>query len=119
MLKGKGEMMTDREKVIHALETCIRDDFTTAETFPCRECDYFVEVTDDENYDCMVLMIRDAIALLREQEAVEPTATDEAIRVEYNCGGCGYLVGFASAIHDDMQYRAKFCPECGRKVAWS
>ena len=56
--------------------------------------------------------------LLREQEPVEPTANDEAIRVKYNCGGCGYLVGFVSTIHDDMQYRAKFCPECGRKVAW-
>ena len=60
----------------------------------------------------------DAITLLREQEPVEPTAKDEAIRVKYNCGGCGYLVGFVSTIHDDMQYRAQFCPECGRKVKW-
>ena len=63
--------MPDREKVIHALETCIRDDYATAETFPCRECDYWVETTDDENYDCMKLMITDAIDLLKEQDTVE------------------------------------------------
>ena len=72
--------------------------------------------------DKLVTLIRDgipdALTLLREQEPVKPTAEDEAIRVKYNCGGCGYLVGFVSTIHDDLQYRAKFCPECGKRVKW-
>jgi len=67
----------------------------------------------------MIPFLKDVLELLKEQEPVEPTAEDEAIRVKYNCGVCGYLVGFVSTIHDDMQYRAKFCPECGRKVKWN
>lgn len=99
--------MPDREKVIKAIEIC----YTAGHN--CTECPLFNEDA------CNDRLMRDALTLIREQEAVEPTAKDEAIRVVYNCGGCGSLVGFVSTIHDDMQYRAKFCPECGRKVAWS
>ena len=108
--------MPDREKVIKGLE-CIAQQ---AQDGTCDGCAYFRPFTDDP--DCgwcdKVAIANDTLALLREQEPVEPTANDEAIRVKYNCGECGYLVGFVSTIHDDMQYRAKFCPECGRKVAW-
>lgn len=105
--------MCDREKILRGAECC---KYEHSQNGCPEECPYLSE----GHLTCgLDPLLDDVIALLREQEAVEPTATDEAIRVEYNCGGCGYLVGFASAIHDDMQYRAKFCPECGRKVAWS
>jgi len=73
---------------------------------------------DMAGYHADAQCVRDVLALLREQQSVKPTAKDEAIRVKYKCGGCGYLVGFVSTIHDDMQYRAKFCPECGKRVKW-
>lgn len=105
--------MPDREKVINGLTACVDD--------MCDDCPYYDEEVPDCDYygRCnRIDMNRDALALLREPEPVKPTAKDEAIRIEYNCGKCGYLVGFVSTIHDDMQYRATFCPECGRKVKW-
>jgi len=61
--------------------------------------------------------VRDALALLREQEPVEPFARYDALRREFDCGVCGFLVGFENAF-DDRRYRAKYCPECGKKVKW-
>jgi DNA-directed RNA polymerase subunit RPC12/RpoP len=98
--------MPDREKVLKGLECLITDEV------PCEGCLY-----NGSGY-CLKNIAKDARELLKEQEPVEPTANDEAIRVTYNCGECGYLVGFVSTIHNDMQYRAKYCPECGRKVLW-
>ena len=91
--------MPDREKVIKAVEYLNW---------------YFTQ--DDGTADKNAVKAWEI--LLQDQEPVKPKANDEAIRVKYNCGVCGYLVGFVSTIHDDMQYRAKFCPECGRKVLW-
>ena len=113
--------MPDREKVIKALKCCADK---TGKC--CYECPYEPEcnsdqesVSFDSDPECVSFnMLKDALTLLQEQEPVEPTAEDEAIRVKYNCGVCGYLVGFVSTIHDDMQYRAKFCPECGKRVKW-
>ena len=106
-------MMPDREKAIKGLEHCGLN-----EKRGCVGCPYSDECGDFGRDAGMSSLATDALALLREQEPVEPTATDEAIRVKYNCGECGYLVGFVSTIHDDMQYRAKFCPECGKRVKW-
>jgi DNA-directed RNA polymerase subunit RPC12/RpoP len=100
--------MPDREKVIKGLEHCQR-------IGSCGDCPY----QEDLDPDAGCGMHGDALTLLLEQEPVEPTANDEVIRVKYNCGECGYLVGFVSTIHNDMQYRAKYCPDCGKKVAWS
>lgn len=106
--------MADREKVIKGLETCI----SCINTGCQKICPYYESCFQYDATFVFRPMLRDALALLREQEPVKPIKTPETIRVEYNCGGCGYLVGFVSTIHDDMHYRAKFCPECGRKVAW-
>ena len=105
--------MPDREKILRGAECC---KYVEHSQNGCpEECPYLPE----EHLTCgLDPLLDDVIALLREQKPVEPTATDEVIRVKYNCGECGYLVGFVSTIHDDMQYRAKFCPECGRKVKW-
>ena len=111
--------MLDREKVILALELCRYDPDPGQEKkwyHSCLKCPYCTDRNEME-MNC-AQMYTDAVTLLREQEPVEPTAKDEVIRVKYNCGECGYLVGFVSTIHNDMQYRAKYCPECGRKVLW-
>jgi len=92
--------MTDREKVISHFQDAI-------EASGAGNRWRFVRVD----------MIEDAIALLREQEPVEPFARYDALRREFDCGVCGFLVGFENAF-DDRRYRAKYCPECGKKVKW-
>lgn len=97
--------MPDKEKVIHALETCISDGT------PCTECEYFVEITDNTDnakYDCIGLMMKDALALLREQEPVEPIEQDGW----HYCGICGRSIDGDFADEELFQY----CPNCGRKV---
>lgn len=98
--------MPDREKVIKALETCTRDDIATAEPFPCRECEYFVETTDDEAYDCMKLMMKDALALLTDTTTwiKEPNR-----RNHWHCEKCGSVVGLTAWMYT-------YCPVCGRRV---
>ena len=53
--------MADREKVINALECCKRKDGNECKVCPYTESDFCVED-----------MVTDAIALLKEQEAVKP-----------------------------------------------
>lgn len=62
--------------------------------------------------------IGDAIELLKEQESVEPMATDSGVRIEYNCGSCGRWFCFKSKIHPEMDFRTRYCPHCGRKAKW-
>lgn len=58
--------------------------------------------------------IRDALALLKEQEAVEPYQHDAV----WLCGNCEKeVVGWDDDI-DGKEYRYPFCRQCGRKVKW-
>lgn len=50
--------MADREKVMRGLEACARD----VRIMHCRECPY-------NGIPCITLLLRDALALLKEQEA--------------------------------------------------
>lgn len=52
-------------------------------------------------------LISDAIALLKEQEPVEPF--EEGIN-DFNCGKCGAGL----SVDNDWKY----CPHCGKKVKW-
>lgn len=105
--------MTDREKVIKGLECCTaeleinqhRDDF-------CVVCPYKDKAM--ENWYCFHKpdLMRDALALLKAQEPVEPKMmyfVDEGLTWETyevpTCGVCGALLG-----------DALFCPMCGRAV---
>ena len=84
--------MTDREKVVSDLEeqiAWIRDnDF---HKFP--------------GWGHAVLAMRDAIALLKMQEPIEPVV----INGQYECGECRYEL----RIDADS-----YCPCCGRMVKW-
>ena len=90
--------MTDREKVLKALEH-------HKKTAVCNGCPYAEDSDTTEGY-CPVY--DDAIALLREQEAVEPYDSPPGY---YRCGNCGTHV---------YKYgeQGKYCPRCGRKVKW-
>ena len=77
--------MTDREKIIKGWETVLSRD-------PL-----------DAPWD----LIDDTLALLKEQEAVEPKHNPLS-PTDWFCGKCGMCI---SRFHD-------YCPSCGRAVKW-
>ena len=91
--------MTDREKVIKGLEMCIMH--------YCDECPF-----DDEK-GCFDKLMDKAIALLKEQEAVEPKQESDSVPFPwtswwYVCGDCG----------QNIDHHDRFCRHCGRSVKW-
>lgn len=98
----------DREKVIKGLECCmVPPDL-------CDICPY--AGTGDETHHrdyCNVKLIKDAIALLKAQEPVEPTIGrceeyDGHDSWWYQCGKCG----------TPIDYNDKYCRMCGQAVKW-
>ena len=59
--------------------------------------------------------IDDAIALLKEQKAVEPDTDSEGTCF---CGNCGETVGWFPVGCSTPNKLCKFCPECGQAVKW-
>ena len=88
--------MPDREKVIKALEYCISGD--------CISCFY--------RQQCIKTGIkRDALVLLKEQEAVEATLIREGWNKHYNdyvCPRCD----------NEVVYEQNYCSECGVGFIW-
>ena len=101
--------MPDREKVIEALD-CLSHGGGTYDClkFPCPYG--FYGYTDCHEWE----IARDALALLKEQEAIEPKTeiTYNGFHYDY-CGNCGRLL----PVEQDFE-KARFCPYCGRKVKW-
>lgn len=102
--------MPDREKVLQGLECCIRH--MEGERV-CDECPY------DEDFNCLgcFVVLRQAIALLREQE---PTtyAYDEYITP--TCQTCGFhpFIAYIPTLERMEQKGYNYCPGCGRRVKW-
>ncbi len=96
--------MSDRAKVIRGLEVCISRD---PGKNTCYKCPY--ETTGN---DCEIKLSEDAIALLKEQEAVS-TIVEPLNDTRYIfCGACKAML----AQNKPKGY--KYCPWCGRKVKW-
>jgi hypothetical protein len=57
---------------------------------------------------CQRWILKDAIALLKEQEAVPPIRIDGKRNHFIKCGNCNV----------DLMSSMKFCPSCGRAVKW-
>lgn len=94
--------MIDREKVLSGLKSCA--DRTGA---LCRTCPYdFVH-----NENCMGDMARDALELLKKQEAVEPILKREGRNKYYNYYVC-------PRCDEEVVYDQNYCPECGAKFMW-
>ena len=105
--------MPDREKVIKGLECCRDLDLTD---MGCPDaCPYY----DDSNEcGCCLYtpLMNDAIALLREQEPIAPTETEDG---DMLCGNCGETVGWEELSCGGISMdKYKYCPNCGRKVKW-
>jgi hypothetical protein len=94
--------MTDREKAILGLE-CHKAGFYEE----CLKCPYH----DD---GCETTLCNDAIALLQEQEPVEPRVANGGLPDNdhgtwwYECGLCGTPVDPCD----------EYCRKCGKKVKW-
>lgn len=103
--------MTDREKVIKAIELEIKHE----NTWECRkECPYYGKT--DRN--CFTQVLVDALELLKEHEPVKPFLYHDI----YWCGKCGNRVSQRERImnsHSFLVYRYKYCQDCGRKVKWN
>lgn len=96
-----------REKVIKELECCVSLNYNGSK---CANCDYADEF---HNGDCETYLLRDALALLKAQEPVEPYTERDGRTTFFLCGSCDKPLCIAKE-----SYKPKHCPECGRKVKW-
>ena len=101
--------MADREKV-YGFELCANGEPCIGEKF--MKCPFSPRNNAEQN--CGVTMAKTAIALLQEQEAVEPYITGNGESFEtaetwwYECGNC----------NKPIDPNDKFCRHCGRAVKW-
>ena len=104
------------KKVISGLEHCIPDPNKSLhereEENECRhaECPY-----GGKEYQygmgCFWSLMSDALALLKEQEAVKPKSKvrhGANAQIQHFCGNCMTM----------LHGKPKFCSECGRPVLW-
>lgn len=96
--------MTDRAKVIKGLET-IKQFFG------------YGLPSAAELFDSYYGILNDAIALLKDQESIEPVL-DATTKRFYRCGACGEYVGFIDSDPGDPNEQDCFCRNCGRAVKW-
>ena len=98
--------MTDREKVIKGLECCVR----TIYDWECADnCPYETQCWDGTMY---LDLMRDALALLKAQQPIEPKLGGNAGVFGtwwYQCGACSGQINPGD----------KYCNNCGRSVKWA
>ena len=94
-----------REKVILGLEWCM---CKKHDCYREKGCPYENECDD---VGCKYALHRDALALLKAQEPVEPTIDIRHGKSMWRCGSC-------STALQPNQMHAKFCFNCGKAVRW-
>lgn len=100
--------MIDRKKVIKGLQ-CIIDG-----TVRCESCGYSID--KHGHHSCQQNCASDALALLKEQEAVKPKLVGPSM---WRCGKCDALLGWEDFTPSGVELvEYKFCPKCGRPVKW-
>lgn len=85
------------EKAIKGLEACVYGE--------CTECPYCEACSGAEVFAALA---HDALELLKAQQSIKPHRNFKYLS-DFWCD-CGWHLGRAGSV--------KFCPECGRKVAW-
>lgn len=94
--------MPDREKVIKGLEHCLEG------VVGCQKrCPY------KRDFACRSELARDALALLKKQEAVSTIVMQMNDGCYIFCGSCNVML----AKNKPKGY--KYCPWCGKKVNWN
>jgi hypothetical protein len=96
--------VADREKVIEGFDICLKN----IDSPDCpSNCPYFSDCSKYENRVVFQPLMRDALAMLKEQEAVEPIKQTE--QTEWIvCGHC----------RKHLISKWMFCPYCGRAAKW-
>lgn len=92
--------MASIEKVIKGFEQCWEKEPNTRN---CNECPYLEYRDQGHGKSCADRMHLDALELLKEQKAVEPTWS----LGKPFCGACGLRI-----------HGGKFCSECGKPILW-
>ena len=106
MAKGK----VDKENIIFAIEHCLLSDSTI-----CEGC--YQDGPGLLGITCKKNVIRDALELLKEQEALPIVYQDNpytGLPVAH-CPKCGKFARQYNAVYED---ETKFCPYCGQEVKW-
>ena len=89
--------MPDREKITYGLRCMCYGDVE------CKECPY--ARNGSGWHDCRSNCAKDALAMMKEQEAVEPRVSS----VEQRCGNCNKVIEMDGW---------KACPWCGKPILW-
>ena len=106
---GWGEDMTKSENVIKGLEICSAGEWNSTGGRDHTRCPYYP--AGYTGCTCKLLM-RDALALLKAQEPVEPTIGGDA---DGPCGNWWYQCGKCK---EAIDYHDRYCRNCGRAVKW-
>lgn len=106
-----GEAM-DREKVIKAFEICDNND----DGIVCKNCPYKEDKwngawEDETGKTCFQTLHADVLALLKEQEAIEPIMKLEGRNKYWSYYVC-------PACDNDLTFGQNYCSECGQAVKW-
>ena len=101
--------MTDREKVIKALELCSAK-YECCKESPDIRCPYdkFLGTCDDLCDECTTMLAKDALAMLNEQEPKEAEFEGGGSSWWYVCGEC----------HGIIDQKDRYCRHCGREIRW-
>ena len=94
--------MADREKVIKGLEILMNG----CEYIDCDDCCFYISTKPTRCGLREEQIQEEALALLKEQEAVEPTWQQG----KAYCGSCGRRI--------PLKIGARFCHKCGQAVKW-
>jgi DNA-directed RNA polymerase subunit RPC12/RpoP len=108
--------MPDREKVIKGLEMHKSGLCNVLTANGKVYCPYWAS-----NDNCMIELLNDALALLKEQESIKPTAfvDKDTEETRYVCSNCGYEVRYEELVVSGIvEIKHSYCPSCGKKVKW-
>ena len=94
----------DREKVIKGLENCMAG-------FDCPQGCPYLDDCNDLMKPMFVELAKDALALLKEQEAITPILVREGQNKYYNYYHCPIC-------DEDLYYEQNYCSECGKAIKW-
>lgn len=97
--------MPDRENVIKWADICL----SSAYSEKCNECPY--QINHEGLYSCVEGILRDTIAMLKEQEPKQVNDIAQQISCFSGiCPNCGKML--------NTTCNKNFCGECGQAVKW-
>jgi len=109
----------DKEKVIAKLEKEVKKTYSIKTTIYNNGKKVNEDITEhrEPGVKISMEMADEILALLKEQEAIEPRRDANCVRM-FRCGVCGEYVGFIDLDPGDPNEQDNYCRNCGRKVKW-